>query len=469
MTKYKNSIFIFRRDLRLFDNTALIAALNESENVIPLFIFTPSQISFDNKLRSENAIQFMIESLFDLEQQLKNNDAELWTAYGNEIDVIDNICNKINIESIYVNEDYSPYSIKRDNKINKYCTNNKIIFNVYTDILLIDDLLNVKTGNDTRYNVFTMFYNKTKIIPIRKPEKNSKTNYMKKSKQFKKLKLDKINNFILDNNYYKINDDLAINGGRTNALKILSDQKIYKSYNDGKDYLNYKTTMLSAHNKFGTVSIREVYYASKREKTGELSKKLYWRDFYYYVSVHNVNFYKYKHISKKINPGISLWTNNKNYLSAWKNGKTGFPVIDAAMNQLNISGYMHNRARMIVAEFLTKDLLVDWKYGEKYFTKKLVDIDRIQNTGNWNWSSSFGLDNSSFLRIFNPWTQSIKFDKEAEYIKHWLPVLKDVPANHIHNWYKYYESYPEIEYIKPIIDHSIQRKIFISAYKKYFK
>src|SRR5690606_31660360 len=149
------------------------------------------------------------------------------------------------------------------------------------------------------------------------------------------------------------------------------------------------------------ISVREAYVAFQIEKSGELVRGLYWRDFYYYVSIHFKQFYRYEHIMADY-PSDTKWDNNRKYFNAWKNAKTGFPLIDAAMNEMNITGFMHNRGRLAVSSFLVKDLLIDWKYGERYFSTKLVDIDRAQNVGNWNWSSSFGLDNTPFLRIFNP-------------------------------------------------------------------
>ena len=148
---------------------------------------------------------------------------------------------------------------------------------------------------------------------------------------------------------------------------------------------------------------------------------------------------------------------------------TGFPIVDAAMCELNTTGYMHNRGRLIVASFLVKDLLVDWKYGERYFSTKLVDIDRSQNVGNWNWSASFGLDATSFLRILNPWTQSKKYDPKAIYIKKWIPALKDIEPNHLHQWSKYNHLYPSISYPSPIVSHDVMRKKFIKLYKTHVK
>jgi len=155
------------------------------------------------------------------------------------------------------------------------------------------------------------------------------------------------------------------------------------------------------------------------------------------------------------------------FLKAWQNGLTGFPFVDAAMCEMNTTGFMHNRGRLIVSQFLTKDLLVDWKLGENYFSKTLTDIDRAQNMGNWNWSASYGLDNSPFLRIFNPWSQSATYDPECNYIKKWLPQLSDVEPKHIHKWFKYHDLYQKIDYPKPIVDHTEQRKKFIKYYTAY--
>jgi len=264
------------------------------------------------------------------------------------------------------------------------------------------------------------------------------------------------------------NDRLAVHGGRSIGLAIIDHIAKYKHYAEDKNFPSVPTTMLSAHNKFGTVSIREVYYAFRKEKTGELCKNLYWRDFYYYVSIYFNQFYKYEHMVKTIRSNSPPWPNNRSFFNAWKKGMTGFPLVDAGMTELNATGFMHNRARLVVSEFLSKDLLIDWKYGEKYFSTKLVDIDRAQNLGNWNWSSSYGLDSTPFLRIFNPWSQSKKYDPECLYIKKWLPELKDVENNHIHQWYKYWDTYRDIGYPQPIVDHNDQRKKFKKFYRNYF-
>lgn len=461
----KISLFIFRRDLRLIDNTGLNKALSESKKVIPLFILTPYQISERNKFKSSNAIQFMMESLIDLDNQIRkiNPLFNLLIRYGDEIDVLTKIKKEIEYQAIYVNEDYTPYSITRDKKIKKFCISNNIKFDSSTDVLLLDTN-EITAANGNYYKIFTQFYNKAIKIKIRKPNMPNYTNFKPIPTSLKKFTVKKLNQFILNKKHYEINPNIAIEGGRTNGLKIINNIHKFNRYSIIRNDMSEQTTMLSPHNKFGTVSIREVYKSMK--KIPDLSKQLYWRDFYYYVSVHFDGFYEYRHIN---HPTLQLkWTHNSDHLNLWKEGKTGFPIVDSAMVQLNTTGFMHNRGRMIVASFLVKDLLIDWKYGERYFSQKLIDIDRAQNTGNWNWSSSMGLDAISFLRIFNPWTQSKEYDPDAKYIKKWLPKLSNIPSKELHNWYKYHNKY-SLKYPQPIVDHSIQRIKFINLYKSYFQ
>ena len=430
------SLFIFRRDLRLPDNTALINAMQNSDKVLPLFILTPQQVSTKNKFKSDNAIQFMMESLIDLDKQIKEHHSRLTIMYGDEIKIISSLHKKFKFDKIYFNKDYSPYSIQRDHKIEKWGKVNKIDVESFHDSLLVDTTMDTKTLNGSYYKIFTQFYNKSIKIKVRKPQRISKFNFLKTPYTIDKLKFK-----------YSINDKIAVHGGRNNAKKIINNLGKFKSYHKTHDIPSISTTMLSAHNKFGTVSIREVYFKIK-PVSHDLLKQLYWRDFYYYVTFHFPHLYKYQNIREH---NIKMWSNSKSLFNKWANGLTGFPIVDAAIRQLNETGYMHNRCRMITAMFLSKDLLIDWKFGERYFTQHLVDVDRAQNLGNWNWCSSFGLDNASFLRIFNPWTQSEKFDKDAIYIKKWIKELRDVPPEHIHKWFKYYEEYPDINYPKPII------------------
>jgi len=443
----KLAVMLFHRDLRIVDNTALNFLIKNKCTIIPLFILTPEQID-NNKLKSLNSIQFMMESLSDLDKNLKGN---LWVMRGDTIKVLAFLKEKHDFQFLVYNRDYTPYALSRDEKVDKWCQKNKCEVFSFDDILLVDTLI-VKSQNDTFYKTFTQYYNNASRLPIRKVN-NIKLNL----------------NYVLDSKYpldkmtYVINDDIAIHGGRKNALQIFKNIRQFKNYAETRDIPSIKTTQLSAHNKFGTVSIREVYVAFRKIK--ELVKQLYWRDFYFYAGYHFPQMYLYAHLLKKPNRQIK-WQDNKVNLEKWKNGMTGFPLVDAGMRQMNKTGFMHNRVRMMVAMFLTKYLLINWMYGERYFTTKLVDIDRAQNVGNWNWSSSFGLDHTSFPRLMNPWTQSKKYDPDAKYIKTWIPELKNISAEAIHKWDVEYTS--DVMYPKPMIDQKKAYSQFMVFYKKYF-
>lgn len=456
-------VVLFRRDLRIVDNTALTNARLDMHTIIPVFIFTPEQIS-DNKYKSDNAVQFMINSLFELNSQIKNinDDSGLFTFYGHNIDILDELYDKYKFTSLYLNRDYSPYSLKRDKLIKLFCKKKHINFNSYHDSLLLDTQ-EIRTGNDTYYKIFGQFYKKTVGYNIRKPVKNTNFKFEKLNKNYS---ITKINNFLLNNNYYQFNDNIALVGGRIEGLKLLTNASNYSNYKNIRNDMTKNTSKLSAHNKFGTISIREVYHRFKKNNQTDLIQQLFWRDFYYYVCIHFPKILQYKHINNI--HGNLKWENNKTFFKKWTEAKTGFPIVDACMTELNVTGYMHNRGRMIVANFLAKDLLINWKYGERYFSQKLIDIDRCQNCGNWNWSSSFGLDSAPYPRIFNPWTQSKTFDPTATYIKKWLPELEKIPANHIHTWSKHYSKY-SINYPKPIVNHDERRKLFLNLFYNYSK
>ena len=450
------SIYIFRRDFRIEDNIGLIECDKNSDTIYPIFIFTPEQVK-RNKYKSSNAIQFMIESLEHLSDTL---DDKLTILYGNYIDVLKDLISNYDIESIYTNTDYTPYAIERDEQIEKLCEKMDITCSKHDDICLLKPgfVLN-NSGNP--YQKFTPFYKKCLEKTPDKPD-----NYKVKKNKMKKIKSKYTISWKEANEFYKHNDTLNINGGRTNALEILKDIKDgdFKEYNKNRNQLIYETTQLSGYLKFGCVSIREVYdvLLNKYNKNNPLIRQLYWRDFYYQIGYH---FPKVLGKSLKSDYDKIKWSKSKKNLKLWQTAKTGFPIIDACMTQLNTTGYMHNRGRLIVSSFLIKNLHIDWRKGEQYFASQLLDYDPLVNNGNWQWMSGSGADSQQYIRIFNPWTQSSKFDSDAEYIKTWLPVFKDVESKDIHNWEKNHSKY-NIDYPKMIIDYKDSREKTLKIYKK---
>lgn len=445
MKKYTRSLFIFRRDLRLADNTGLNAALDQSEEVIPCFIFDPSQVGDKNRYRSMNSIQFMIDSLTEIDEQLKKLGSHLYLFYGHAPEVIDQLIQQEKIDAVFVNRDYTPFSLRRDESIMKICLKNNCAF-ISNNDLLLHEPEQVLTGNGTPYSIFTAFYKKASTLSVREPVKLIDKNFSQK----------KVKNSQTKDLFKKIlphqNEQILLTGGSNNGIAILKSLESLKNYQKTRDYPELPTSHLSAHLKFGTISIRQTYHAMQNilGKSHPLLRQLYWRDFFTHVAFHSP-FVFGQAFHEKYNK--LPWKNDKKDFEAWCEGKTGFPIVDAGMRQLNTTGWMHNRVRMIVASFLTKDLHIDWRWGEQYFARQLVDYDPSLNNGNWQWSASTGCDAQPYFRIFNPWLQQIKFDKDCAYIKKWIPELRNVDSKIIHSWYKQ-TNYEIKNYPKPMVDHA---------------
>jgi deoxyribodipyrimidine photo-lyase len=457
MHQYNKTLYLFRRDLRLDDNSALLAASSGSKEVIPCFIFDPIQIEAQNKYRSLNAIQFMIESLKDLEQQISNHDGKLYLFYGKTIKVLEKLITENDIEALIFNKDYTPFSIKRDRAIATLCKKLNVNCISYDDALL-NPPQRVLNKSKKPYTVFTPYWRTASLSPVIKPSKYQYKNLC--NKKIKEAESHDIFKSILP----KKNSDIAQNGGRTEALVILKHLDDFKHYEKTHDIPSKHTTELSAHIKFGTVSIREVYYALL-EKLGRsahqgLIRQLYWHDFYYQIAFHWSAVFgapfqeKYSKIK---------WSYSKDHFKRWCEGITGIPIVDAGMRQLNKTGFMHNRVRMIVASFLTKDLLIDWQWGERYFAQHLVDYDPCVNNGNWQWAASTGCDPQPYFRIFNPWLQQKKFDPECIYIKEWVEELRNIDPKIIHNWHK--EQRSAVQYPEPMVDHAIQKDLALKMFR----
>lgn len=440
-----STLFIFRRDLRLEDNTGLIHALENAKEVIPCFIFTPQQIE-KNRYFGLHCVKFMIESLQDLDLSLQKKGGKLYFFYGEPEDIVAQLINHCSLKSIVVNRDYTPYSVARDKKLQRLAEKKGVSFQQFEDTLLHAPE-EVLKGDGKPYTVFTPFYRVSSRIPVREPQSNPHTNYYSKQIPFatSNLPLPQI--------------ETAQVGGRSSAFKILKHLREFENYTQERDipYLD-ATTHLSAHLKFTTCSVREIYYAIKLslKHSEPLLRQLYWRDFftsiaYFFPYVFEGAFHsKYDKLT---------WSQSKQDFQRWCEGKTGFPIIDAGMRELNAMGYMHNRVRMLTGSFLVKDLHLDWRWGERYFAEQLIDYDPAVNNGNWQWVAGTGCDAAPYFRIFNPWIQQKKFDPEAAYIKKWVPELREVPPKEIHQWRG------SSEYPAPMVDHTAEAKKALEFYK----
>lgn len=453
-SQYRLALHIFRRDLRLQDNTALIEALSSSEKVIPCFIFDSRQVD-ENTYKGEHCIQFMLNSLHELNADLQKKGSQLYFFSGIAEDIIKRLLQDDRIEAVFVNRDYTPFSLERDQHIREICQQKNVSFHCYADALLHEPE-EVYKPNKQPYTIFTPFYKKASQLAVAAPRKNIHTNYYNGN-------IASANPTILDA-MQKDSSGLAVKGGRKEALTLLKKATHYQNYKLMRDFpAEDSTTKLSAHNKFGTLSIREFYHfvATHLGTSHSLINEMYWRDFFTHITFH----YPYvlgKAFQEKF--AAIRWENNSSYFKAWCEGLTGFPIVDAGMRELNATGYMHNRVRMIVASFLTKDLHIDWQWGEKYFAQKLVDYDPAVNNGNWQWAASTGCDAQPYFRIFNPWLQQKKFDEDCIYIKRWVPELAHVDPKKIHSLFMDGQFVPQ--YVRPIVDHNSQSQQAKLLYKQ---
>lgn len=463
------NIFIHHRDLRIEDNTTLnFLTDQDNSKITPIFIFTPQQIT-DNKYFSNTFVKFMCKGLLELKRDYKKKKGELEFFFGDTLEVLKQIESKNEIRSVSYNHDYSPFALKRDKEIDKWAEQKGIQIHKKEDILLIPilDGATMSKSKNEPYKVFTPYFNFLKNNKIDKPVRKSSFNFGNLNTKGIRSHISGTTNQIesyFQNKIYKENKDIEelVKPGRKEGIKLLYKiRKEQKYYKQKRDYFTYQTTLLSAHINLGFLSMREVYWYVRDNlgKSSGIITELFWRDFYFN------HLYFFPELIKEWNNGP--WNNSSADFNKWKNGETGFPVIDAAMRQLNKTGYMHNRLRMIVADFLTKHLFISWKKGEKYFANNLRDYSISSNNLNWQWISGTGYTTNPYFRHFNPWSQGEKYDKDCEFIKKWIPELNNIPAKDIHKWYKNHENY-DIKYPKPMELES-DKKSYKVFYEKYLK
>ncbi|KNB61330.1 cryptochrome/photolyase family protein [Chryseobacterium sp. Hurlbut01] len=422
----KINVFWFRRDLRLEDNVGLYHALKSEFNVLPIFIFD-EEILDQLADKSDRRVDYIHQALSKMNDELKEQNSCLKTFYGKPLEIFKKLIESFDIDTVFLNRDYEPQAIKRDAETADFLNKNQIKFLDYKDQVIFEKNEVVKNDNSP-YTVFTPYSKKWKEILNTKKIEKFNSNF----KNFLPLKSEKILS-------------LKEIGFKKTDLEFKAptlESKIIDSYDKFRDFpaLNH-TTHLGIALRFGTISVRKCVEFALKHNAIWLNE-LIWREFFMQILFH------FSHVVQtcfKTKYENIKWRNDEKEFKLWCEGKTGYPIVDAGMRQLNETGFMHNRVRMITASFLTKHLLIDWRWGEAYFAEKLLDYELSSNNGNWQWAAGCGCDAAPYFRVFSPEAQTDKFDKDLKYIKEWLP-----------------ENYNE----KPIVEHKLARERALKVYKE---
>lgn len=447
------NIFWFRRDLRLNDNAALYHALKSGNPVVPIFIFDKNIL---DKLedRTDARVTFIQGTITELQAELKQLGSDLLVFYDEPINVFKALINDFDIKSVFTNHDFEPYAQTRDTEIKTLLATQNIDLQTFKDHVIFEKS-EVTKDDGLPYTVFTPYSKKwkAKLMSEMSKHKDALISYY-----FKPYPTEKyFNNFAQQTQIGPLSisaiPSLEMMNFSRSTLSIPSKtvaRSVIKSYDTTRNFpaLAQGTSKLGIHFRFGTISIREKALAASKLNETYLNE-LIWRDFYAQILHH------FPHIGAgkafRTEYDRIEWRHDEADFQAWCDGKTGYPMVDAGMRELNATGYMHNRVRMIVSSFLTKHLLIDWRWGEAYFAQKLLDFDLASNNGGWQWAAGSGTDAAPYFRIFNPETQREKFDKDFKYIKLWVPEFG--------TW----------SYQKPIVDHKLARERCLATYGKALK
>jgi deoxyribodipyrimidine photo-lyase len=427
----KVNFFWFRRDLRLEDNHGLYEALKSGKPVIPLFIFD-REILDKLEEKEDKRVQFLHDEINKIKKDLRSFGSDIIVRYGKPLDVWKDLFNEYEIEGIYLNRDYEPYARERDAEIASLAKESGAGFFDFKDQVIFDCDEILKDDGDP-YVVYTPFsrkwldhYENNMSDPFPSSE------YFDAFKEYEAESMPSLESMGFKEVDFEVPD-------RKVEASLLNE------YADKRDLPAEKaTSRLSVHLRFGTVSIRHLTKKARIHHSDSWLNELIWRNFYQVIIWHFPD--RIENAFKKKYDNIK-WRNNEKEFKAWCEGKTGYPIVDAGMRQLNETGFMHNRVRMITASFLTKHLLIDWRWGEAYFAKKLLDFELASNNGGWQWAAGSGCDAAPYFRVFNPYLQTKKFDPEKKYIKEWVPEFGT-------------DDYPE-----PIVEHKAARKRALDTYK----
>lgn len=428
------SVFWFRRDLRLDDNVGFLEALKSDVPVLPIFIFDKEILS---KLPKDDArVSFIHDTLQTMRKQLQDDHESSLAIYHNTpLEAFKNIIKDYKVVSVFTNRDYEPYAKERDEKISDFLKKNDIQFITFKDQVIFEKSEIVK-GDGDPYVVYTPYKNKWQ-----EQFNESKDLHIHYTSQY-------LSNLIKNSRLPNVSlHDIGFEKSKIKVPDYDATPTLIDNYEDTRNFpaKDSGTSRLGPHLRFGTVSVRKMMKKAIAEKNKVFWSELIWREFFMSILYHfphtvNKSFRaKYDRIE---------WRNNEEEFEKWKNGKTGYLLVDAGMRQLNETGYMHNRVRMLVASFLCKHLLIDWRWGEAYFAEKLLDYEMSSNIGNWQWAAGSGVDAAPYFRIFNPMTQVDKFDKNKKYIKEWI------------------NEYGTPDYPEKMVDHKMARERCLETYKE---
>lgn len=424
------NVFWFRRDLRLEDNVGLFEALRSGEKVLPIFIFDKNIL--DELPKDDARVTFIFELLSKINTQLKKKDRKLAVFYGDPLLVLKTLIEEHQIHNVYTNHDYEPYALKRDQAVAQLLKKNNIGFQAFKDQVVFEKG-EIAKDDGTPYVVFTPYAKKWKENFREKMLQNHPSEH-----QLEQIATHKYPFLSLK--------DIGFKASQINVPDFDVSKKLIANYEDTRNFPALdETSHLSPHLRFGSVSIRKIAAKAMAETNKTFLGELIWREFFMQILWH---FPHTVHKSFKPKYDAIQWRYAEAEFKKWCDGATGYPIVDAGMRELNATGHMHNRVRMIVASFLCKHLLIDWRWGETYFAQKLLDYEQSSNVGNWQWAAGSGVDAAPYFRIFNPTEQVKKFDKDLEYIKKWVPELDTF-------------DYPE-----PIVEHKFARERCLKIYKE---
>lgn len=429
--KQRITLHWFRRDLRLTDNAALYHALKQHNNVLPLFIFD-TNILDDLEDRADARVTFIYDEVIKLKSSLEAQGSSLIIAHGRPEEIFADLTDTYHLDAVYTNRDYEPYATARDSRIYNLLKTKNIPLHTFKDQVIFEKDEVVK-DDGSPYAVFTPYSKKwrslldgfqLKAYSVKKYEKN-----LLKCKPLKELSLAQMGFERSDMQF---------------PSAAIPDKRI-ANYNNTRDYPGIAgTSRLGMHLRFGTISIRRLTQHGMKLNAVYVNE-LIWREFYHMILWHFPQVVD--HAFKPEYDNIR-WRNNEKEFALWCNGQTGYPLVDAGMRELNATGFMHNRVRMVTASFLTKHLLIDWRWGEAYFAKKLLDYDLASNNGGWQWAAGTGVDAAPYFRIFNPEAQLKKFDADLAYVRKWVP------------------EFEELNYPPPIVEHVFARQRCLQVYKQ---